>query len=454
MAITKIKTVKSHLRVCLNYTLNPDKTVLSDPALQNMLAYAQRDEKTGNRQFVAGINCQPENAYSQMLATKHKWGKTGSKYVQGYQIIQSFAPGEISPELAFKVGCKFAKRYLASKYECVVSTHIDREHLHCHIVFNSVSSIDGKMFPNKFEDYYQGIRRISDELCREYNLSVIDPKGHGKPYHLHMDAPNNGVNIRVLIQEDIRQAMAHTTNWNSFLQEMQRMGYRVGNRAGTVTFHPPYGKRNIRMSSLAPEFQESAVREYFIKRSFEHLGAAEQRYAPIEDSRHFHSQRSSRPRYKRHKVSGFMAQYHYYCFLLRRTSRGHGSKRYKYLLADELRKLDRYQEQSDYLILNHIETEEDLLKAKAQAEQELEGMLKQRKQLYHLRDNSANGLNKADLSAQIEALNDEIQEKRRQVKVCVHIQQDAETVRQNVAIADEIEQEELHRKEVHSHEYR
>lgn len=112
-----------------------------------------------------------------MELTKRLWEQPTDKGVLAYHIIQSFSPGEATPDQVHEIGCEFARRFLADRFECTVSTHLDKGHLHNHIVVNSVSYADGKMFRNNFDTYYHGIRQVSDELCRENRLSVIETDG-------------------------------------------------------------------------------------------------------------------------------------------------------------------------------------------------------------------------------------------------------------------------------------
>ena len=112
-----------------------------------------------------------------MELTKRLWEQPTDKGVLAYHIIQSFSPSEATPDQVHEIGCEFARRFLADRFECTVSTHLDKGHLHNHIVVNSVSYADGKMFRNNFDTYYHGIRQVSDELCRENRLSVIETDG-------------------------------------------------------------------------------------------------------------------------------------------------------------------------------------------------------------------------------------------------------------------------------------
>lgn len=184
MAYTKIIKVKSNLNLCLDYTSNPKKTERrSAEDLNRLLSYTQNNDKTEHQLYVSGFNCIPQNAHEIMVETKQRWRKpVKDGNILAYHIIQSFSPGEATPDQVHQIGCEFAQRFLADRFECTVSTHLDRGHLHNHIVVNSVSYKDGKMFRSDFDAYYKGIRKISDELCRENRLSVIETDGKGKSY--------------------------------------------------------------------------------------------------------------------------------------------------------------------------------------------------------------------------------------------------------------------------------
>lgn len=133
MAYTKIIPVRSDLNRCLSYTSNPEKTeVIQTKDPERLLSYTQNNEKTEYQLYVAGFNCDPATAFSSMQATKRRWKKSENSGVLGYHIIQSFTPKEVTPEQCFEIGCEFARRFLAERFECTVSTHLDQKHLHCH----------------------------------------------------------------------------------------------------------------------------------------------------------------------------------------------------------------------------------------------------------------------------------------------------------------------------------
>lgn len=143
MAYDKIITVRSRLDHCVSYVLNHEKT-----GLASVLNYIGQEKKNtlpdGQSVLETALNCNLDSAYQDMMDTKRRWGKTGG--VLGYHLIHSYAPGEVTPEQAHAVGVEFAARLLGDKYEAVVSTHLDRDHLHCHILFNSVSFVNGAKY--------------------------------------------------------------------------------------------------------------------------------------------------------------------------------------------------------------------------------------------------------------------------------------------------------------------
>lgn len=210
MAITKILPVRGQLKGCLDYAANPQKTeYFSTADMQRLIGYTQNKDKTEHQLYVSGFNCMPQNAYCIMQATKQRWGKPLNGGNVGYHIIQSFKPGEATPDQVHEIGCEFARRFLADRFECTVSTHLDKGHLHNHIVVNSVSFMDGRMFRNDFTTYYKGIRAISDELCRENRLSVVETDGHGKLYTVHQGIKPQCLGVVLLGGNQRRQFLPH-----------------------------------------------------------------------------------------------------------------------------------------------------------------------------------------------------------------------------------------------------
>ena len=197
MAIVKIIAIRDRLDKRVNYAINGEKTTLDAG-----ITYAVNSEKTKQLFFASAINCEScETAYAEMQETKRCFGKAGG--VVGYHFIQSFAPGEVTPEQAHRIGMAFAEKLFGGQYEAVIGTHLDKAHLHNHIVVNSVSFVDGRKYHSSPGSYYFDVRGASDALCRENGLSVIAPQGKGKHY-AEWKAENTGKpTIRSIIRADI-----------------------------------------------------------------------------------------------------------------------------------------------------------------------------------------------------------------------------------------------------------
>ena len=174
MAVTGFWPVFKNLKATLDYADNPDKTTAPeylDEDLYAALRYAENDDKTDCKMFVGGINCSAQNAYAEMIAVQRRFGLRGK--VVGYHGIQSFRKGEVTPEQAFAIGKETARRMWGERYQVLVTVHLNTDNVHCHFVVNPVSFKDGAKFKNKIGDHKE-LRKISDEICREHELSVLE----------------------------------------------------------------------------------------------------------------------------------------------------------------------------------------------------------------------------------------------------------------------------------------
>ena len=174
MATTSLWHIEGRLKDLIDYVENPEKTAAKTPELQdlyNVFTYVQRPEATQKGEYVTALNCLKETALRQMILTKKRCGKTDGYIAwHGYQ---SFKPEEVTPQLAHEIGVKLAKEMWGDRFEIIVTTHLDKEHIHCHFCFNSVSFRDGGKY-NYSKAERKRMMEISDRLCREYGLSVIE----------------------------------------------------------------------------------------------------------------------------------------------------------------------------------------------------------------------------------------------------------------------------------------
>ena len=216
--------------------------------MKNVLAYVSRKEKTvsEDKRFVTGVNCSPETALDEMTATKNLYHKTNGRLY--YHLVQSFPSGyEIEPALAHKIAVELAEKAFG-KYECVVATHIDREHIHSHLVVNSVSFENGKKYHSNKESIEQ-LMKLSDEICQHYGVHVLDtPKKKMNKNFLsdsEYRSAKRGESFKWELMNVINQVMKQAKSKKQFCYMMKQQGYSVrweDNRK-YITYTCPNGRR-------------------------------------------------------------------------------------------------------------------------------------------------------------------------------------------------------------------
>lgn len=444
MAIVKIIAIRDRLDKRVNYAINSEKTTLDTG-----ITCAANPEKTKQHFFASAINCEScETAYAEMQETKRCFGKSGG--VVGYHFIQSFAPGEVTPEQAHRIGMAFAEKLFGGQYEAVIGTHLDKAHLHNHIVVNSVSFVDGRKYHSSPGSYYFDVRGASDALCRENGLSVIAPQGKGKHY-AEWKAENTGKpTIRSIIRADIDRVIENAYTFDTFLMLLRRLGYVVQNQPNRkyVTVLPPGGKRAIRLDSLGDRYTEQDIRTRL---------AAQREGSTLATHTFTHTGRryrikGRRPTGTQRKIKGFQALYLRYLYLLRGTRRKSFFQRVPFSMRQEIVRLERYDRQFRYLWANGLTTAEDLEQRIAALEREIYNGEQQRKPLYRERRDAEDEAYKTQCSAEIDRQTAALREKRRELALCRRILEDVPLVSQQVQQADAKRQEEV-RKEAQKREY-
>ena len=265
MAVTSIWPIKGRIDGVINYACNPEKTteramadVMAMHTIRNVMEYTADQIKTEERKYVTAINCSEETAASEFMNTKILWNKTGGR--QCYHGYQSFVQDEVTAEIAHEIGVKLAERLWSDRFEVLVATHLNTGHYHSHFVINSVSFADGYKFYNTPDDYKK-MKQISDELCREYGLSVIEnPAGKSKSYAERMAEKAGKPTIRDTIRRDIDTAIKASVTQKQFINVMEMMGYQFklydsdGERLKYPGVKPAGAKSYFRFHRLGEEY--------------------------------------------------------------------------------------------------------------------------------------------------------------------------------------------------------
>ena len=181
--------------------------------------------------------------------------------VEGYHLVQSFAEGEVTPELAHLIGQELADRLLKGQFEVVITTHLNTRHYHNHIVWNSVSMVDGHKYHSNAKSYYTEIRKISDDLCRKYGLSIIESNQKKSIPYVQWKAEQEGKPTwRMAIRLDIRESVQESYSWLQFLKEMEKRGYTWKLNRKYISLKAPGMERYIRLRSLGKNYSEEEIR--------------------------------------------------------------------------------------------------------------------------------------------------------------------------------------------------
>ena len=261
MATVSLWKVDCRLDHVIEYAANIEKTSLNDKEdLKDVLDYATKSSKTEKKLFVNALNCSPVSAYEQMQETKKEYGKkNGILAFHGYQ---SFAPGEVSPEVAHEIGMKFAEQMWGDSFEVVVATHLDTDCCHNHFVLNSVSFVDGKKY-NSCKANNRRMRELSDNLCREYGLSVIENPGPSKHIsrYEYMEEKAGKVTKNVIFRRDIDECILLSENENDFFREMKKRGYTFDFSHKYVTLSHPLFPKARRLRNLGQEYEPDRLAE-------------------------------------------------------------------------------------------------------------------------------------------------------------------------------------------------
>ena len=398
MAYDKIIVIHSRLDRCLDYVQNDGKTDLG-----NAVDYICNPVKA---RFQTAINCTLGNAFLQMQTTKQRWDKYGG--ILGYHIVHSYAPGEVTPEQAHEAGVEFAQRLLGDKYEAVVCTHTDRDHLHCHIVFNSVSFIDGKKYRSDFKSYFHDLRDTSNAVSREYGFSVIDSDGKGKHYSEWNAERSGKTTVRDLIRRDIDTALAGSLSYDMLLETLRRQGYTIKRspKVKHTAIRPPGGQRFVRLDSLGNGYTELDLMQRLNELRYEPA------QSPVCSTQKRYIVRRRPRRYPPVKRGSFRALYLYYLYLL--SPRKRKPQKIPFETRAEIRRAKQYRQQFFLLQKYHIDTKPELEMLSDALSNEMQIIIDQRKELYALRREQPS----EQLDADIDSLTAQLRPLRRELRLC------------------------------------
>ena len=414
MAYTSIIPVR-RLDMAISYVRNKTKTT-KPRSLEEAVDYALNRDKTESVCFETGLSCLCETAFADMKENVQRWHKTGG--VQGYHLVQSFAEGEVTPELAHQIGVELADQLLDGRYQAVVTTHLNTRHIHNHIVWCAVALDNGRKYHSNAKSYYTEVRARSDALCRQYGLSVIETERSqqsSQPYAEWQAGQTGQPTWRSLIRQDVDDAIARSLTWRQFVQAMEQKGYMMRFDRKYPILQPPDKTRPVRFKTLGKRYTPEAIRNRILYPRW--------RYPTAQQEPVIWHGRLRGPRRKARKLTGLRALYYRYLYELGALPRK--PQRLRYAVRQDIRSLDKRIRQMEFLSRYGIDTLDRLDAYRQTKEKAVAELLSERRQLHRAEPSD-------EIKTRLEQITQALKPLRRDIRLCRQIAEHSVQMRERL----------------------
>ncbi|MCR5543905.1 MAG: relaxase/mobilization nuclease domain-containing protein [Eubacterium sp.] len=335
---------------------------------KQLIAYIMNPDKTEECILTGGINCLPDTAYKQMVETKKMYRKLGGR--QSYHVIISLVPGEGTPEQLYEMTEKFAAEFLGEEYEAVFAIHTDHEHLHSHLVFNSVNMITGKKFQYQKGDWKYKLQPLTNKLCEKYGFEIMPAEYSPDPKNVSRDEWERQNSITEMVESDARFCRLAANSRDHYIYLLKELGYEVKDD-NHISVKVPGMKRFKRLGTISPELD-------YIKSKIRLSSGREEN----NDNRIY---RTIDPRpIRRAKLSPIQKKYYRRLYKMRLIEK----RRFQYKSAQFYKDLKRFKElqgEYNFLVSEDIQSIEDLIKIRYESRSNYNLIDSVQKELYRER---------------------------------------------------------------------
>ena len=387
MAITKMMHMKASSKARI------------DIHLEHSINYILQPKKLGEANLAGGINCLPEMAYRQMKATKQMFGKTGGR--QGYHFVISLKPGEGTPEIMYDIAMRFAKEAFAGEYEAVVAVHTDREHLHAHIVINSVNMVTGYKFQCRDGDWKYKFQPITNKLCEEYGLHITPAEYSKEPKNMARPQWEREQAFSKWIKQDALFCAISAENMEHFIFLLEKLGFEV-KQGKHIAVKIPGMKRFKRLDTISEGLSRESLEAMF-------------RYGNASLASPVNRTVSLLPVRK-----AVLTPYQRKCYARMYRLRLAEKKRFTYksaYLYEQIRKMHELQEEYLVVVKYDVKSYGDLFRLKLRLQQVDEELCKAQKEMYRDRVLQKRSCKTAEDLELSEASETEYRERLEQIKL-------------------------------------
>ena len=407
MAITKILNIKE------SEGRNPASH------LKNALEYIQNPDKTEECVLVGGINCLPDTAFEQMEETKNIFHKTGKR--QGYHVIISFSPEEkVTAEQAMYVLEHFAKDVLSDDYEAVYAVHTDREHMHGHLIWNSVSMTTGKKYNSPKSNWKNHLQPITNKYCDELGLSIMPAEYSKNPKNISRDKWEKEMSMKEIILRDAKMCAYAAGNVEHFKYLMKRLGY-VFKKDAWMEVQAPGFRYYHKLAKLDEMFSEETLRHHV------DMPWMAKPYFYSSDIRGLH----------RAKLSPFQKKFYAKLYRLRIVEQKRfvvGGAKY----TEDLKRFHRLQDEYLLLVNNDIKSVVDLVDFIGEQEEKIQQIEDRQHEIYRESSSRKRSIKNEEQYREYQIWHVEVQEELDELK------QEKREIKRQIQLADDIIKEDLY----------
>lgn len=417
MATTSIWSIKNNLKQSINYIINPEKTINKDYGkidfdfLEGKKDYDFKKEKIC---YVSCLNCDENNPFDDMKDTKEYYCKKDG--VLAYHGYQSFKEGEVTPDIAHEIGVKFVSE-MFKDYEVVVATHQNTNHIHNHFIINSVSFKTGKKYNNNRTNLAK-LRNISDSLCAEYGLSVLDEDVGYKSTYNHKVINNDYYKT---LKDDLDSVISYSVTLKQVMDRMKLLGYKTYYRNDIITIYRDDCDKVRIEKAFGSDYSKDSINERLYH-------SRQVVFKPMTHKSIFQEYLSTTNNH--HK--GIYGLYLYYCYLLRVFPKKHPKQYLSYYIRQEIKKLDSFSEQTRFMVNNKIETLEDLDNFAKNNYDEYSNLMGKRENLWKRYHRAKTEDKKSEILTEINDIQPKIKELRKLDNYCKEIRKRSISIQDNL----------------------
>ena len=370
-----------------------------DIHLKHAVNYILQPKKLGDANLAGGINCLPDTAYEQMKSTKQMFGKAGGR--QGYHFVLSLKPGEGTPEIMYDIAIRFAEKAFGGEYETVVAVHTDRNHLHAHIIINSVNMVTGYKFQYHEGDWKYKFQPITNKLCEEYGLHITPAEYSKEPKNMARPQWERGQVFSKWIEQDARFCALNAENMEHFIFLLEKQGFEV-KQGEHIAVKVPGMKRFKRLDTISEDFSRENLEAMF-KYGNASLASPVNHAMPLIPIR-----------------KTFLTPYQRKCYARMYRLRLAEKKRFTYksaYLYEQIRKMHELQEEYLVVVNYDVKSFVDLVHLKIRLQRVDEELCKIQKAMYRDRASQKRACKTAEDLAFFEASEDGYRERLEQIKL-------------------------------------